>query len=102
MLLECWLPAPYCNLCVSGASHGSLIDVSTANNDVGIINNHHLAVDIDHLSHGLSEHLTQCTGCGRVQHVNVRTIYFSLARTEEHEPVSGVLTQVRGNIGLSQ
>ena len=56
-LLELGLPAAHSNLGVPSASHGPLVNIGTANIYIGVIHNHHLAMDIDHLPHGLAEHL---------------------------------------------
>ena len=41
------LPAPHGHLGVPGAGHGPLVDVGAADDDVGVVHDHHLAVDVD-------------------------------------------------------
>jgi hypothetical protein len=50
-LRESWLPATDGHLCVPGARHGSLVDVGAPHDDVGVIDDDHLAVHVDHLPH---------------------------------------------------
>ena len=47
-LLELGLPATHSNLGVPGASHGPLVDVGAAHDDVEVVHYDHLAVDVDH------------------------------------------------------
>ena len=48
--VEVGLPSSYGNLRVPGASHGPLVDVGRTDNDVGVVNNHHLGVNINRRS----------------------------------------------------
>jgi hypothetical protein len=48
-LREDRLPAANSHLGIPGAGHGSLVDVGAAHDDVGVVDNDHLAVHVDHL-----------------------------------------------------